>query len=892
MLDRASQINFAHTKIQPPRLQSGLIARAALEGRLHAAMAVRRLTLLQVPAGWGKTSLLTRVLSQLPAGRGAAWIAADEDDDLQRFLACLSSALEPMDLAWRVSPRSLPTLALGERGLRQVADEITNALASYEIARGVIVIDDAHRIRDPRVFELLRLLLESMPVPHWGLVIATRTTPDLPLARWRARDEVAELRLDDLRFDTQEVADLLAASGAAPQAASELAQRTGGWAAGLRLLMSVGGGSTRAVLFRERHVFEYLADEVLSALDPQVREFLLRCSVLPELTPRRCAHVAQQPRAAVLLERLEADGLFLSALEAEEPTLRLHDLFRDFLEDRLQRDHPDEIPGLLQRAADHEPDLSRAIGWLARAGAWERAAHELAARAPALVSLGGGPTIERLLKLFPEKEQQHRPDLNYLRALCAYQQFDFEILCQQMQQAAAGYLRKGQHEEAVLAQTYAAVGMRNSGRQEEARVVFSELNAQPLSGSAAAIAAYFSAWEAYADHQPQAVAPAFSRALGWLEQIDDPRVWEQCFMHCFLLGCPGMAPLVARFDECAMQRMPDTPSLLSGSVLHSRAAAALGAGDLGKATEFLAAADEDVRWLGHPRTLATENYMLHLAIDALRGDGRSVEHHLQRMRTDMSESGDANRRTHSSSALLAAARAVWLLADHAQLQLLERQMMQAQNSFDWRYADVERKMVQGMVALDQGRNADAVTLLGASLTDSVDEDIAFFRNSQARLLLAAVHLRSGDLRAAEQVLRPWLRSAHEGGFVGGAMMAGRPILQQFVQADWQGLLARPDLALISHLCDIMSRSRSVREGTSARAGGLTDREWQVLERIAAGDSNKLIARALDLSLFTVKRHVANIFDKLALGSRTQAAVWLREQGGAQRFKGAAPADSR
>lgn len=882
--EESDQIVFAQTKIQPPRLRSGLIVRAALERNLHSALGSRRLTVLQAPAGWGKTTALTRALAQLPPGHAFVWIAADEDDDLQRFLACLSAALEPLDLAWRVAPRALPTLALAERGLRQVADEVTNALASSEIERGVIVVDDVHRVQDRRVIELLRILLESMPAPHWGMALSTRTAPDLPLARWRARDEVAELRLEDLRFAEEEVAHLLMASGASAAIASELTSRTGGWAAGLRLLMSVGGGTGgwRTPAPSQRHVFEYLADEVLSTIEKDLREFLLRCSILPELTPRRCAYVANQSSAGLLLDRIERDGLFVSVLDAEERTLRLHDLFRDFLEDRLQRDHADELPRLLRRAAEHEPDLARAVGWLARAGAWDEAAKALAQRGPTLVPIGGGPIIERLLALFPDAEYQRRPELHFLRALCAYQQFDFEILFREMQQAVAGYERVGQHEQASLARIYAAVGMRNSGRHEEAREAFRNLGTEPLADPPAALAAYFSAWEAYADHQPENVAPSFARMLGRLEQIDNGQLWELCFMHCFLIGCPGMLPLVMQFDDHAMRLIGDTRSVLGGSVLHSRATVAFGAGDPAQAVELLTAADEIVRWLGNPRTLATENYMLHLALDALRGDRPSVEFHLERMRADMRQSGEANRRTHLDSALLAAARALWLLDDRERVQAMAQEMTQVRNGFEWTYAQAERLMARGMAALGQGHHADAVALLGTSLLESADEDLAFFRNSQTRVMLAEAHLRLGAPDAAAQALQPWLKSVHGGGFVGGALMAGPQVLESLAHAGWDGLLTLPDLSILQRLCDTVNGLRSSRDSMSSRPGGLTERESQVLERIAAGDSNKLIARALDLSLFTVKRHVANIFDKLALSSRTQAAVWLREQRSAGR----------
>ena len=54
---------------------------------------------------------------------------------------------------------------------------------------------------------------------------------------------------------------------------------------------------------------------------------------------------------------------------------------------------------------------------------------------------------------------------------------------------------------------------------------------------------------------------------------------------------------------------------------------------------------------------------------------------------------------------------------------------------------------------------------------------------------------------------------------------------------------------------------------------LSAREREVLSLLAEGQSNKLIARGLDISMHTVKRHVANILTKLALDTRTQAAAY-------------------
>ena len=348
---------FALSKIQPPRPRAGLVARPALEAALGAALATHRLTLLQAPAGYGKTAALTRQLRQLPAGCALAWVSADEDDQLQRFLACLTAALEPHDLPWRVAPDALATLARAEHGVRDVAGEIVNALAAAEAERGLIAIDDAHRITDPQVFALLHAMVERLPA-QWAVVIASRVEPPLPLARWRAAGELAEFRQHELRFDEAGVAALLALAppGTGNPDAQALLARTDGWAAGLRLSLAVrnGGpphGAAPSAQLTQRHLFDYLAAEVLADMPDALRSFLVRCSVLPELSATRCAQVSGQADAAQLLEQVERRGLFVSVLDADDLTLRLHDLFRDFLEERLLRDHADELPELLKRAA-------------------------------------------------------------------------------------------------------------------------------------------------------------------------------------------------------------------------------------------------------------------------------------------------------------------------------------------------------------------------------------------------------------------------------------------------------------------------------------------------------------------------------------------------------------
>ncbi|HUG24222.1 LuxR C-terminal-related transcriptional regulator [Piscinibacter sp.] len=889
--------SFALAKIQPPRSRAGLVERPGLEAALDSAVREYRLTLLVAPAGYGKTAALTQQIRRLPATCALAWVSADEDDRVQRFLACLTTALEPHDLPWRVAPEALGTLAQAENGLRGVAGELVNALASAEVERGLIVVDDAHRITDPRVFELLQAVLDRLP-DHWGVAIASRVDPPLSLARWRAGGELAEFRQYDLRFNEQEVSALASSSGhAASGAASrELLERTDGWAVGLRLTLSArpGGPLRGPGAPTQRHLFDYLASEVLDDMPADLRWFLLRCAVLPELTALRCEHVSRLPRAARHLEEVERRGLFVATLDAPELTLRLHDLFRDFLEDRLQRDHPEELPHLLRRAADDEPDLSRAVGYLTRAGAWDEAARVLAERGPALVAVGGGPALEQMLALLPDAQFERHADLHLLRGLTTFPRFDFDGMVSAMQRAAAGYERAGRDQDAALARAYACLGMQNTGHLAQASHELARLRERTLADGVRAFVCFASAWAAYAQARSDEVAPQVAAMLDALERCKDPQVWDRCFFTSILAGLPGMKPLLARFAQGALRLAGDTPTQLHASAMHIRAWLAMSDGGIDEAAQWLARADEDVRWLGRPRSLMTESWMSHTLIDAVRGDRDASYTAARENKRDLEEhSLLSNRLTHEYEELFTFIRAAWILGDAATLRSLDAAIARTGNPCEWSAAADDRRFSSALVALADGRLEPARELLLPLAADI--ERSCFFPAAQATMLLADVELRLGLIDAAAATLRPWLAAVADGGDVGGAFLAGLPALQRLATVPWGDRLPAEDQALLLRLAQSMQAAQvapggeaptPVRHDDAAAPApearrvkplvGLSDRECEVLARMAAGDSNKLIARALDLSPHTVKRHVANILDKLGADTRGQAAARWRD----------------
>jgi LuxR family maltose regulon positive regulatory protein len=173
------------------------------------------------------------------------------------------------------------------------------------------------------------------------------------------------------------------------------------------------------------------------------------------------------------------------------------------------------------------------------------------------------------------------------------------------------------------------------------------------------------------------------------------------------------------------------------------------------------------------------------------------------------------------------------------------------------------------------------------------EQHMFFPAAQARVLLADVQLRLGRADLAAATLSPWLTQSIEGANAGGALLAGGPVLARLAAADWKGCLGSLEVAMLGSFASKLQFA--VPESLSSRAlamspthavgvapaqlAHLSDREREVLARLAAGDSNKLIARAFDLSPHTVKRHVANILDKLGVATRGQAAARWRGTSG-------------
>ena len=318
----------------------------------------RKLTLIRAPAGWGKSTLLADWHALESETRPFAWVALDSDDnDPVRFWTYVIHALHTLDPS--AGEASLPML----RAPRvSVVDDVLPALCNELTAlprQIVLVLEDYHLVGNPEIDEGLSFFLEHLP-RTLELVLSSRSEPALPLARLRARGELAEIDAQQLRFSDEE-ADLflngLHGLGLDRGDVIRLRELTEGWAAGLYLATLTIRGRASAHEFIEafagdnRHVVDYLSSEVLAGLPEEMRGFLLHTSVLQRLCAPLCDAVTDRPGSTRMLHELERSNSFLIPLDAKREWYCYHQLFGELLRHELALAEPEHARTLHRRAS-------------------------------------------------------------------------------------------------------------------------------------------------------------------------------------------------------------------------------------------------------------------------------------------------------------------------------------------------------------------------------------------------------------------------------------------------------------------------------------------------------------------------------------------------------------
>ena len=412
------------TKLYIPAVRPGAVSRPQLVEHLRAGMS-GKLTLISGPAGFGKTSLVQDWVSgiDLPV----AWLSLDEGDNhLNRFFSYLLAAFQQIDTA--IGQSILNILNSPERPpIRALITTLVNNIA-ISAPPFIIVLDDYHHINDISIHEALRSFVEHQPDPV-HLVVITREDPPLPLARLRAQGQMNEVRASHLRFTAQEAdrfLNHLMGLGLSKEEVATLTIRTEGWIAGLQLAALTLRDQTDCSSFvqaftgTDRHVMDYLVEEVLSCQSAEIQEFLIQTSLLHRLSGPLCDAVIGKNgggggESQAILEYLEQANLFVVPLDNQRVWYRYHHLFAQLLRARLHQVFPDLISTLYSKAANwcqQQGLIQEAMNYALAGADWELAADWLEQNAVSYLSSGEIASLVGWIEGLPKEVIHRRPKLS------------------------------------------------------------------------------------------------------------------------------------------------------------------------------------------------------------------------------------------------------------------------------------------------------------------------------------------------------------------------------------------------------------------------------------------------------------------------------------------------
>lgn len=870
---------FPKTKLVPPGIQD-LLPRPRLVDRLRAEVSSRQVTLISAPAGSGKTTLIVNLLRSAPDLR-AAWLTLDdEDDDSSVFIIGVVSALRTLAANFGTS---LDT-ADPNSTLRQMVGGLINDILTCFSEPFVLVLDNLHRIQNPALYEVLDYWIDHMP-PQMRLIVITRYDPPLGLARLRLRGQLAEIRLDALRFDEHETAALLndySKLALSTADVSALHQRTEGWAAGLRLwaltLEDLTAHERANWLNRiELHlpqVFDLLAEEVLAQQTPEIHDFLLKTSILSDLTAPLCSAVTERTDSQKVLQDLYRRNLFLRTTDYVGETYRYHDLFAAFLQRQLAQEYDlQAITALHLRAAEAlTTDPAQQVHHYLMAEAWERAITLLLHIAPDLLRQGLFDTLRLWLNKFPDALRAENARLNHLYGIVYAQIGRFELAQGALERALEQF--EAAHDEAGCASAlegliFIAIGSFNL---QHAAVLCERLLACPLPAPQQVQAYLFRSVVAGYTNDLPTLTHYLDSVLQAAQTSTDLEMYVYIARYVRFPFCLASNRLTAFENHCqsVLTHFPVDNLIIKTGAASLLSVIRMAQGRFAEAETLLQTAlSRSRRLIGYMYLhgeMATVQWFIWLA----RGEYSELERDcLQTL--DYMRVVPATRPWYPMMYLMVGI-ARWQqkrLDDLRQAHSEMRALYTGRESVD---AQIAFPLMDGIVQLAQGDHKAARAHFHRAVEGQ--SQIAMSQAwCDARLFLAYAYHIGGDTAAVLDqldVLLPEYEYLNAPGLIVRFGPAFIPLMTLAVEHSHHTEFAQQILDLYATL----HGARTVFVPETGET--LTEREVEILRLITQGVSNQAIADQLVISIWTVKSHITHILRKLDVKSRGQAAVWARE----------------
>lgn len=884
------------TKLRAPRPRPNLVARPRLSEALAAGEG-RILTLVSAPAGFGKTTLLGGWAEGWTArGGSVAWVSLDEsDNDPARFLTYLVGAVRSAEphfgegiLASLRSPGFPPVEALATTMVNELAE------LPQEI---VLVLDDYHEIGARPVHALVSFLLEHLP-ENAHIVVSGRTDPPLPLPKLRARGQMAELRAADLRFTPDEAAAFLNDTMELALSADDVAaleEVTEGWVAALQLAALTMQDRKDVSSFVEafsgsnRHVLDFLSEEVLGHQPDDVRQFLLDTAVLERMSASLCDALTGRDDGQLMLERLERENLFVVALDEERRWYRYHRLFADFLRDRLAREGPERRAPLHLRASEWYEEnglVAEAVRHALTAEDHERAADLVERVVGEVWFRGEAATLLDWLEALPEAAKRRRPRLllEQATALMWVGRLDgVEPLVREAERVVGTIWDAGNIHRRYLTGYAAAARAWHANLRENpqegiklARRALALLPDDPAPRAFATLslaAAYSSVGK------PEAASAAFSEAaeLGLASgnlYVTLEAMGHRAGLRMALGRLMEAEDILRQALELASERGDDT--LIAAGEAHVRLGELLYEWDDLDPAEIRLT--EGVRLAGRTGQIGTlvVGYVSLSRLDQARGDAdgaiEAAQEVVRLARSSgvgrlVAEAAAWKSRLHLARGELAAATSEWErmgVGDEAPILVRE----------------VEQ-IARARLLIARGEHEDALPLL-SDLREVVQAAGRTGREIEILNLQALALRATGEGERAVGTLTRALALGEPEGYVRSFVDEGPEIaalISEVLEAQQRRQPHTSDRVPARCLAKLLAafEQEAAKPTTDeSLAEPLSERELEVLALIAGGESNREIAARLFISTSTVKSHVNNLFRKLQARNRTQATARARE----------------
>ncbi|MFT4584409.1 MAG: ATP/maltotriose-dependent transcriptional regulator MalT [Gammaproteobacteria bacterium] len=337
-----------------------LLVRENLVSAFDTTVSNCRLACIIAPAGYGKSTLMGQWIDRLTKhGIPSGWISLDQEhDDPVRFLAYLGAALKPLGLDIDELLRAQlhdGTTPLSRTLLHSIARDLSAVTTPF-----VLFLDDLHLVSESVIADTIAFLIRHAPT-NIRFAIASRVDLQFSLSELKMAGSLLTVGPKELRLRLEETSHLVNDMNSLGLTAAEvvtLHDRTEGWIAGLQLFsMSVdvpqhAGELLRAFSGADRDVVRYLGDVVLSKQPEEVRNFLMRTSILDRFCRDLCVKISGLEESRTILEHLNAHNMFLIPLDRRDEWYRYHHLFADFLRKRFSVEQPDELASTYGLASD------------------------------------------------------------------------------------------------------------------------------------------------------------------------------------------------------------------------------------------------------------------------------------------------------------------------------------------------------------------------------------------------------------------------------------------------------------------------------------------------------------------------------------------------------------